>query len=85
MRHNYNIYRGGNHMNKIKCDTNKMITIPLKMQITLEREEADLVWRLLLNARGKQIDDFGHTEFTEKLLNMMHKFCFPDSSTTTKK
>jgi hypothetical protein len=69
-------------MNTIKCG-NKMKVIPIKMNVSLEREEADIVWTLLHNARGEQIQKFGNTQFTEKLLSMMNKFSFPDTSEIT--
>jgi hypothetical protein len=64
--------------------SNSMMIIPLTMRVTLDKDEADLIWNLIHKARGQHLDMFGgnSNEFTEKLLKLMEKFSFPDSSIT---
>jgi hypothetical protein len=39
--------------------SNSMMIIPLTMRVTLDKDEADLIWNLIHKARGQHLDMFG--------------------------
>jgi hypothetical protein len=50
------------------------------MQVELTKSEADLMWKLISNARSEIYKLYGDTPYlTEKLDDLLDKFIFPDS------
>lgn len=58
---------------------NQIARTPKKMKASLTKEEADFLWRLLLQERTKLFDLYGNNSLTDSLLDLLYKFIFPES------